>query len=665
MTFGLTPLGFNAKRLADIKQDLENAMIAQFGDVNIDPQSVFGQQIGVLAKQFADLWENLEDVYFSQYPNSAEGVALDNVVQLNGITRLAARQTEVTGVCSGNESTAIPAGSLVKIPNTNNVFSNPSAGVITRNSAYTVDVSVDSTAAQVYTMLLNNQAFIYSLPIITFTGSFIAGNIAVVTLNGVQLAPVPFNTSNNQTLADIAAVIAANAAVASTTPTNPNIISIVPALGSSVTINSIQNTGTGAFPSYAVTFAVPGSVNTVAQYMAAVITAGSQPLSAVNNLGNFTITADDADVPFSASAQPGLTITGQSSPIPFLCQNFGPIPCPANSLTEILTPIGGWVSINNPKAGVTGRFIETDSELRIRRANSIRLAGNATVEAIRAHLLQNVPGVTSALVFENETIIQAEIDIVFSIPFVSGNQITISMNSRTLTTITYATSSVATMTQLALLLAAQPEIASCTVGGVSNNTLEINMNIFQEVIIDSVNITGGATQPNYVVKGGRPPKSFEAVVSGGSDADVAEEIWLSKPAGIQTFGNVNGGAGVPIIDSQGDTQIIFFSRPTPIYIWVQATISLYSEESFPVNGLQLIAQSILDYGNSLGIGVDVLLQRVQCQIFTVPGVAGAPTFELAATNSPTDAPSFGTNDIIIEENEISAWDITRIALTVV
>lgn len=664
MTFGLTPLGFNAKRLADIKQDLENAMIAQFGDVNIDPQSVFGQQIGVLSKQFADIWENLEDVYFSQYPNSAESVALDNVVQLNGITRLPAQYTKVTAVCTGNESTAIPAGSLAKIPNTNNVFSNPVQGVITRNNAYSVGVSVVTPlAGQIYSMLINNQSFIFSLPILTLTGSFVSGNVIVVTLNGQQIAPVNWVGNSDDTNAAVAAQILTDPSVQAVGTPDGQHIYITPNLGFSVTINSVSITGGVSQPSYATTFDTPASATQVAQYLAAVITAGSQPVSASNSSGTFTVTADDPDIPFSGSVQPGLTITTQSSPVPFQCQDFGPVACPIGALTEILTPIGGWSAITNPKAGVTGRFIETDSELRIRRANSIRLAGNATVEAIRAHLLQNVPGVTSALVFENETMIQAEIDIVFGGALVSGNQITISMNSRTLATITYATSSVATMGQLALLLAAQPEIASCTVGGVTNNILQINMNIFQQVVIDDVNITGGASQTTYVVKGGRPPKSFEAVVEGGSDQDVAEEIWLSKPAGIQTFGNVNNGNGIPIIDSQGDTQVIFFSRPTPIYIWVQVTLTLYSEENFPTNGIQDVADAILAYGDSLGIGVDVLLQRVLCQIFTVPGVASG-VMQIAATNSPTDSPSFGTADISIEENEISAWDLSRIAVTV-
>ena len=73
MTFGLTPQGFKSKRLADIKADLENQLLAEFGEINLDPQSLFGQQIGVYSKVLADLWENMEDVYFSQYPNSAEG----------------------------------------------------------------------------------------------------------------------------------------------------------------------------------------------------------------------------------------------------------------------------------------------------------------------------------------------------------------------------------------------------------------------------------------------------------------------------------------------------------------------------------------------------------------------------------------------------------------
>jgi uncharacterized phage protein gp47/JayE len=659
MTFGLTPLGFNAKRLADIKQDLENAMISQFGEVNIDPQSVFGQQIGVLSKQFADLWENLEAVYQSQYPNSASGISLDNVVQYNGITRLQAQQTSVIGVCTGNESTLVPAGSLVRIPNTNNIFSNPTSGLISRENAYSVTINVVALAAQVYTTIINNQLFSYSLPIITFTGDFDPLGTTTVTLNGVQLAPVPYNTDQATTLSDVAASIAASPAVASVSTPDTHTIKIVPNLGFSVTVNFITF-GAGTPPTYAITFDTPGALSTVAQYITAVINAQATTFTATYSGPNFVVVSDDPGVPFVASVQPNLNITSQTSPITFLCQVTGPIPCPVGSLTEILTPIAGWSDITNPVAGVTGRFVETDAELRIRRAQSIRLAGNATVEAIRAKLLQNVPGVTSALVFENQDMVQSEIDIVFTAPFVTGNAIIITLNSSALPTINYSTSNLFTMTQLALLLSQQPEIASCVVTGTGNNTLALTMNIFQSVLINGISITGGASQPQYTIKGGRPPKSFEAVVEGGANQVIGNQIWLSKPAGIATFGNQT----VNVTDSQGGNQVIFFSRPTPVYLWVNMTLTLYSEETFPPNGIELVREAILAYGESLGIGVDVLLQRVQCQIFTVPGVASASVCQLANTITPTQSPSFGTSDIPIADNEISVWDINRITVTV-
>jgi uncharacterized phage protein gp47/JayE len=656
MNFGLTPLGFNAERLADIKNQLENAMIAEFGDVNIDPQSVFGQLIGVLSAQFAALWENLEDVYFSQYPNSASGTSLDNVVQYNGLVRLAAQQTSVLAVCDGNEATLIPAGSLATIPNSNNIFSNPVAGTITADNAYFVNISVISLAAQVYTVILNNQLFSFSLPIITFTGNFVTSNSIVVTINGVASAAIPFNTNNNTTLADIATAIALFPSVASATATNPNIISIVPNSGFNVTVNSIVITGGASQPTYAVTFAVPSTLDQISTYLTAIINSGTPSWNAIDSSGTFTITSSTPSLPFSASVQTLLSIIDRSSPILFLSQDYAPIACPANSLTQILSPVGGWNSINNPVAGITGQYIETDAALRIRRQNSIQLSGNATVEAIRAHLLQDVPSVISALVFENVSIYQAEIDVTFSVPFIIGNTITFTFNTRILPTITYATSSADTMTQLALLIAAQPEVLSCVASGL---TLEINMNVFQEVIIETITLAGGASQPSYIISGGRPPKSFECVVEGGSDANIAEEIWLSKPAGIQTYGNTN----YTIVDSQGNNQIIYFSRPTPIYVWVTCVLTLYAPETFPVNGLQLVANAINTYINSLGIGSSVLLQRVLAQIFTVPGIASG-VMQLAATNSPNDSPSYGSSDITINETQIAITAINMILVTV-
>ena len=377
--------------------------------------------------------------------------------------------------------------------------------------------------------------------------------------------------------------------------------------------------------------------------------------------GTITINADESDVPFSIAVGTNLSITAQSTPVVFLSQDFGPIAAPVNTLTEILTPISGWISINNLKAGVTGRFIETDAELRIRRNNSLRLLGAGTVESIRARLLQQVPGVISALVFENSTLTQEPILIVLNQDLVTGNTIVVVLNGTTLPTVTFATSHLATMNVIAALIQNQPEVVSATVGGTANRTITMDMATAIEVtmIPNDFTVSGGASQATAVIKGGRVPKSFEAVVQGGTDADVANKIWTTKPAGIQTFGNT----AFTITDSQGEFQVINFSRPTPIYIWVTVALTLYAEEVFPPNGQDLVAAAINTYGSTLGIGIDVLLQRVLAQIFSVPGIASG-VMQIASTNEPGDTPLFGTADIVIAENEISVFDLTRITVTV-
>lgn len=657
--FGLTPQGFKIKRLPDIHAENQNLLLAAFGEINLDPQSIFGQLIGVLSKVEADIWENMQDVYFSQYPNSAEGISLDNVVQLNAITRLAAQQTNVIAVCAGLEGTLINQGALARIPDTGAVFFCQADSFISRSNAASASIVVGAAAAQSYTAIINNQTITYSLPIITFTGSFVTGNSIVVTLNGTTLAAVPFNTSNDQTLTDLAAAIAANPDVLSATPTIPNIISIVPVLGKNVVVNSIVITGGASQPTYAVTFDTP-TINAVSQNLTSIINATISTVLATDLIGSLSIVADDPDVPFSISVGTNLSISSQSSPITFLSQNFAPIAAPINTLVEILTPISGWNSINNPKAGVTGRFIETDAELRIRRNNSIRLLGAGTVESIRARLLQQVPGVTSAFIFENRTMTQEPIDIVLNQDLVTGNTITIVFNTiQTLPTVTFATSHLDTMNAIAIDIANQPQIASAVVGGTANRTITVSMKEAVEVTITTFSVTGGASQAQAVFKGGRLAKSFEAVVEGGSDADVANKIWLTKPAGIQTFGNTS----FTITDSQGEQQVINFSRPTPIYIWVTVALTLYSEETFPPNGQDLVADAINTYGNNLGIGVDVLLQRVLAQIFNVPGIASG-AMQIAATNGPGDSPLYGTADIPIQENEIAIFDLSRITVTV-
>ena len=116
--------------------------------------------------------------------------------------------------------------------------------------------------------------------------------------------------------------------------------------------------------------------------------------------------------------------------------------------------------------------------------------------------------------------------------------------------------------------------------------------------------------------------------------------------------------------AKGDPQVISFSRPTPIYIWVTVDLTLNTEETFPSNGTELVEQAIVDYGESLNIGDDVLFQRVLCQIFEVSGIASG-AMQIASTLNEGDSPSFGTSDIAIGESQLAIFSLTRTDAVVV
>ncbi len=73
--FGLTIDGFNRKRLADIKAEKEAAFKLVFGDnINLNPQSNFGQIIGIESESESLVWELAEFTYNAFYPSTAQGV---------------------------------------------------------------------------------------------------------------------------------------------------------------------------------------------------------------------------------------------------------------------------------------------------------------------------------------------------------------------------------------------------------------------------------------------------------------------------------------------------------------------------------------------------------------------------------------------------------------
>lgn len=172
-----------------------------------------------------------------------------------------------------------------------------------------------------------------------------------------------------------------------------------------------------------------------------------------------------------------------------------------------------------------------------------------------------------------------------------------------------------------------------------------------EVVSNRTNVTDGA---------GRPPKSFEAIVEGGDDDEIALKIWEKQPAGIESYGNTT----VIITDSQGTSQTIKFSRPVNTYIHVQVKRDYNTEENYPADGDDLIKQAIFDWSldsNNVSIGKDIIRQRLSTPVYTVPGIKDIE-IELDNTPNPGDSPTFAAQNITVADNELAIFAIARITV---
>jgi uncharacterized phage protein gp47/JayE len=487
MAFGVTAQGFVTKRLADIKVEVEDALKDTFGaGVNLDAREPLGQLVGIFSERESLLWEMAQALYNSQYPDTAEGVNLDNVVAITGITRNQKTKSTVEAYLFGTAATVVPAGSIASVDG------NPDARFVTDQN-YVIQPAVNEVQKITWSAVPD-------------TGSF------AITFDGDETAILPFNANN-------AAIEAALEGLASL---------------SDVTV-------TGSFAAgHTITFqGADGGID--------------QPLMSVTSN-----TLEAVSIPVTGP----VTVLTPGAPARVLAsmtaETAGPVQAPANSLTVIETPISGWDSISNPLDAEVGNDIETDAELRARRAATVEKAGAATTEAIRSDLL-DLEGVVAALIFENRSMV---VDIA-----------------------------------------------------------------------------------------GRPAKSFECVVQGGDDTEIAQSIFDNKPAGIETFGTTTEN----ITDSQGFVVPIKFSRPTPVLIWLE--LDLTTDASFPLDGIDQVKAAIITYGLTLGLGDDVIVYpKLVGALDQIAGILDVVVRIGTAMNPTLD------DNIVIALQEIADFDTSRMTV---
>ncbi|MBB2918341.1 hypothetical protein [Cupriavidus alkaliphilus] len=164
---------------------------------------------------------------------------------------------------------------------------------------------------------------------------------------------------------------------------------------------------------------------------------------------------------------------------------------------------------------------------------------------------------------------------------------------------------------------------------------------------------------------GRPPHSLHVVIDGGLDQEVADAIFRLKAAGIDTHGDM----AMSVLDDGGTTHEIRYDRPHKVYVWAKARVmQLPPEESeFPIDGHDRIQRGIAAAGDTLGIGEDIVLQKLYSGVYTTPGVAMVD-LRLACSTDPTYVPAdadyveanypvmpFERADFDVSRVEVVAW----------
>ena len=154
---------------------------------------------------------------------------------------------------------------------------------------------------------------------------------------------------------------------------------------------------------------------------------------------------------------------------------------------------------------------------------------------------------------------------------------------------------------------------------------------------------------------GRPPHSIEAVVNGGENDEIGLVIWQKKSAGIDTYGSES----VSINDSQGFPHTIHFNRPIVVPIYLDIAVTEYPEEALPPNAQTMIVDAVINYGNTLTVGNDVILQRFMGAIYqNVPGIG------YITVTASTDGITYSSTNIQIDARHVATFDPTRVQVTI-
>lgn len=147
---------------------------------------------------------------------------------------------------------------------------------------------------------------------------------------------------------------------------------------------------------------------------------------------------------------------------------------------------------------------------------------------------------------------------------------------------------------------------------------------------------------------GIPGHSIAAIVEGGTDAEIAEQIYLRKGPGCGTFGAL----AITYINSDGLQTIVRFSRPA--YVPINVNVKLKTGKSYTTSVADTLKSNIEKYINSLDIGYNVTVTGMLTAVSAAITNAALPSFSLSGIAISKDGETAGITDVAIAYNEVAS-----------
>ncbi|WP_029570451.1 baseplate J/gp47 family protein [Pantoea ananatis] len=158
---------------------------------------------------------------------------------------------------------------------------------------------------------------------------------------------------------------------------------------------------------------------------------------------------------------------------------------------------------------------------------------------------------------------------------------------------------------------------------------------------------------------GLPAHSVAAIVDGGDVTAVAQIICGKKGQGVSTFGSTS----VVVPDYWGNPHTIYFSRPSPVPVYVAITLKVFTGYTTQVGND--IKTAVAAYINALSIGDDVLLSRVYSPAnLGVMSGGESRYYDINSLQIGRSAAGVAAANIVTAYNEAVTCSVDNIAITV-